>query len=80
LLIFIPLDDLPTGHLVDCAEHAPFGLFGELAQERSLTLIGLGNRFAPVPYRAGVILDVHGAAPFWQFFALQSRASIQADH
>jgi hypothetical protein len=79
LSIFIPFDDLPTGHLVDCAEHAPFGLFGELAQERSLTLIGLGNRFAPVPYRAGMILDVHGAAPIWQFFALQSRASIQAD-
>jgi hypothetical protein len=66
----IPFDDLPTGHLVDCAEHAPFGLFGELAQERSLTLIGLGNRFAPVPYRAGVILNVHGAGSFLAFFCL----------
>jgi hypothetical protein len=80
LSIFILFDDLPTGHLVDCAEHASFDLFGEFAQECSLALIGLGNRFAPVPYRAGMILDVHGAAPFWQFFALQSRASIQADH
>ena len=41
---FIPFDNLPTGHLVDCAEYAPFGFFGELAQERSLTFVGLGNR------------------------------------
>ena len=40
---FIPFDNLPTGHLVDCA-NAPFGFFGELAQERSLTFVGLGNR------------------------------------
>jgi hydrogenase/urease accessory protein HupE len=43
------IDPLPRlDHLV-CAEHALFGLFGELAQKRSLTLIGLGNRFASVP-------------------------------
>ena len=41
---FIPFDNLPTGHLVDCAEYAPFGFFGELAQVRSLTFVGLGNR------------------------------------
>jgi hypothetical protein len=40
LSIFIPFDDLPTGHLVDCAEYAPFGFFGELAKERSLALVG----------------------------------------